>query len=499
MSAPLRWRLVEDEDACGQGELFPERGVLDRHVGTGEYRGLEFLHVRARRIINRVPASARLPFTWTVNAYRGCSHACSYCLAGDTLVLMADGGRRPLAALRVGDRLWGTVPRGGARAWRETAVLARWSTVGEAYRLRLADGTELVASGDHRFLTDLGWRQVAPGTRGPSLVRGDRLVGPGPARAGVPSPAGALAGGGLGAPSPEGAPAGGHGGPAVPPRSSPGLAVAAVERLGRRQELVDITTGTGDFVANGVIAHNCFARPTHEWLGLDSGEDFERRIVVKVNAVERVRAEVASRRWHKEPIAMGTNTDPYQRAEGKYRLTRGIIEALGETANPFSILTKSTLILADLDRLVAASRRASVRVNLSIATLDEEVWRLTEPGTPHPRQRVAAVRRLNEAGVPCGVLLAPVLPGLSDDPEGLAAVVSACVDAGAVSVTPVALHLRPGVREHYLAWLGDHRPDLVAAYHRRYPGNRAYLPRREQEDLARAVEALVADRRRGSG
>ena len=166
--------------------------------------------------------------------------------------------------------------------------------------------------------------------------------------------------------------------------------------------MVDITTGTGDFIADGVVSHNCFARPTHDYLGLNIGEDFERKIVVKVNAVERLRVELRSPKWHGDPIAMGTNTDPYQRCEGKYRLTRGIIEALGEAANPFSILTKSTLILRDLDVLTAAAARTDVHTSFSIGTLDDEVWRMTEPGTPRPRQRIEAVRKLNNAGIPCG-------------------------------------------------------------------------------------------------
>src|SRR4051812_2654444 len=191
----------------------------------------------------------------------------------------------------------------------------------------------------------------------------------------------------------------------------------------------------------------CLARPTHHYLGLDIGADFDRKIVVKVNAVERLRAELASPKWHGDAIAMGTNTDPYQRAEGKYHLTQGILGVLGDAANPFSLLTKSTLILRDLELLVAAAARTSVRANFSIGTLDEAVWRTTEPGTPHPRRRVEAVARLNDAGIPCGVLMAPVLPGLSDGDEQLAAVVDACVDAGATSITAMYLHLRPGVRE----------------------------------------------------
>jgi DNA repair photolyase len=305
--AALRWRLADDDG--GQAGLLD--GLVERVPGRGELAGLELLHVRARRVINRVPEASRMPFRWTINAYRGCSHACVY----------------------------------------------------------------------------------------------------------------------------------------------------------------------------------CFARPTHEYLGLGSGEDFERRIVVKVNAVERVRAEVAEARWDGEHIAMGTNTDPYQTCEGRYRLTRGIVKVLGEAANPFSILTKSTLILRDLDVLRAAAARTEVRANLSIGTVDRDMWRLTEPGTPNPLRRVDAVARLNEAGVPCGVLIAPVLPGLTDDEEGLEAVVKACVEAGATSISSILLHLRPGVREHWMHWLAEARPELVAEYRQRYP--RSYAPEQARRDHADRVRRLV--------
>jgi DNA repair photolyase len=304
----LRWRLADDDG--GQGALFEQE--LERHIGRGEFRGMEFLHVNARRVINEVPKASRVPFRWTINAYRGCSHACSF----------------------------------------------------------------------------------------------------------------------------------------------------------------------------------CFARPTHEYLGMNSGEDFERRIVVKINAVERVRAELVPSRWAGDHIAMGTNTDPYQRCEGKYRLTQGIVAELSAAANPFSILTKSTLILRDVDLLAEAATRTDVRANFSIGTLDEEVWRMSEPGTPHPLRRVEAVAKLNQAGVPCGVLVAPVLPGLSDRPDQLEAVVKACVDAGARSITPLLLHLRPGVREHYMGWLAGARPDLLAEYGRLYP--RAYAPAKTQDALAQLVRELVA-------
>ena len=235
----------------------------------------------------------------------------------------------------------------------------------------------------------------------------------------------------------------------------------------------------------------CFARPTHVYLGMDAGADFERRIVVKVNAVERLRAELRDPRWGGEHIAMGTNTDPYQPAEGRYRLTRGLIGELTAARNPFSILTKSPMILRDLDLLAEAARAGLVRCNLSIGTLDEDVWHASEPGTPPPLRRVEAVARLNAAGVPCGVLVAPVLPGMSDSPEQLAAVVEACIEAGAVSISPILLHLRPGVRELFMPWLEGYRPDLVERYRTLYaasyatPGARARLTQRVDDIVDR--------------
>ena len=235
----LRWTTAESEEG---GTLFPDERVAERHVGKGAYAGMEFLHVNARSIINTVPPESQMPFRHTINAYRGCSHACVY----------------------------------------------------------------------------------------------------------------------------------------------------------------------------------CFARPTHDYLGLGIGSDFERKIVVKVNAVERLRAELRSPKWVGDHIAMGTNTDPYQHAEGKYHLTRGIVETLSGARNPFSILTKSTLILRDAALLAAAAQRTDVGVSFSIGTLDRAVWKATEPGTPPPDRRVDALRRLTDMGIRCGVLVAPVLPGLSDREDAAA-------------------------------------------------------------------------------
>jgi DNA repair photolyase len=234
----------------------------------------------------------------------------------------------------------------------------------------------------------------------------------------------------------------------------------------------------------------CFARPTHEYLGFDRGADFESKIVVKVNAPELLRSQLG-KGWSVEGIAMGTNTDPYQPAEGKYRLTRRLVEVLVEHRNPFSVLTKSSLALRDLDLFVEAARHDLVHVDFSIGTLDDAVWRQTEPGTPHPRRRIEAVRRLNDAGVPSGVLMAPILPGLSDRPEQLDAVVEAAIDAGARFVAPILLHLRRGVRDHYLEWLRTAHPELLDRYLALYP-RAGYARPEHRKALSRLIAELVA-------
>jgi DNA repair photolyase len=212
----------------------------------------------------------------------------------------------------------------------------------------------------------------------------------------------------------------------------------------------------------------CFARPTHEYLGFNMGEDFDNQIVVKINAVELARSETEPGRWRGDMIAMGTNTDPYQAAEGKYKLTKGIIEVLAERGNDFSILTKSPLVLRDIDLIKAASQQGKVSVSFSVATLDEDVWRRTEPGAPHPRKRLDALARLRAAGIPGGVMAAPLLPGISDQPEQVAALKKAAKESGAEWVNEVKLHLR-GVRPHFMNWLAADSPQLVPEYERLYP------------------------------
>jgi DNA repair photolyase len=249
--------------------------------------------------------------------------------------------------------------------------------------------------------------------------------------------------------------------------------VSDIEPLDVELPLFDITTGTSDFVSNGVFSHNCFARPSHTYLNFDAGRDFETQIVVKVNAAEVLRRELRRPSWSGAHVAMGTNTDPYQRCEGRYRLTRGVLEVLRDHANPCSILTKSPLLLRDLDLFVELAATAGFTANLSIGTLDEEVWRRSEPGTPHPKARMAAVKQLVKAGVPCGILMAPILPGISDRPEQLQAVVRAAADAGASHLTPITLHLRRGVKEEFMPWLERAYPELVPDYRRLYRGANA--------------------------
>ncbi|ARU53063.1 radical SAM protein [Cellulosimicrobium cellulans] len=427
-----------------------ERAGLVRSVRTPEFAGITFHEVTTKSALSKVPAMSRMPFRWTVNPYRGCSHACSYCLAPSTPVLLADGTQRPIGELRVGDEIVGTAPRGAYRRYVRTRVLDRWTTRKRAYRVTLADGTRLVASGDHRFLTERGWRHVVGGAgRRAHLALGDVLVGPGAA---------ALADGRV----------------ALDGRDVTGdeaLRVDSLEALdgpGEETELVDITTGTRDFVAAGVVSHNCFARPTHQYLDLDAGDDFDREVVVKVNVDEVLRAELARASWSREPVALGTNTDPYQRAEGRYRLMPGIIDALAGSGTPLSVLTKGTLLRRDLPLLADAASRVEVGVGVSLALLDPTLQASVEPGTPSPRARLDLIRAVREAGLPCGVMVAPVLPWLTDSTRALTDLLDAVQDAGATGVTVLPLHLKPGTREWYLGWLAREHPQLVPGYERVY-------------------------------
>jgi DNA repair photolyase len=280
-------------------------------------------------------------------------------------------------------------------------------------------------------------------------------------------------------------------------KSAARLGVVAIRPLGMTMRMYDITTGTGDFIANGVVSHNCFARPTHTYLGFDAGRDFEREIVVKVNAPEVLRTELARRSWKREHVALGTNTDPYQWVEGRYRLMEGIWEALRDAANPCSVLTKSPLLLRDLQLMLEIARRADFTACLSIPTLDEKAWRETEPHTPNPRARLEAVAELNQAGIPTGVLVAPLMPGINDSARQIEPLLEQAQAAGATSIGGVALHLRGEVRDVFMNWLRAKRPDLVPRYEELYR-RRAYAPAKERERLARLVHRERREHRLGA-
>jgi DNA repair photolyase len=231
----------------------------------------------------------------------------------------------------------------------------------------------------------------------------------------------------------------------------------------------------------------CFARPTHKYLNFNAGRDFEREIVVKVNAPELLRIELARPSWKGEHVALGTNTDPYQWAEGRYKLMPGIWEAMRDAANPCSVLTKSPLLLRDLELMQQINETTDFSAALSVPTLDEKAWRQTEPHTPHPRARLEAVAELTRAGIRTGVLVAPIQPGINDAPQQIERILELATEAGAVYITGIALHLRGEVRELFFQWLRDNRPDLIPIYEQLYRRG-AYMPPEERRRLAAMVK-----------
>jgi DNA repair photolyase len=644
----LRLDSADDGDQ-GQVPMFARDAVV-RTFDTPGFRGMTFYEVQAKSIVSHVPESSRMSFRWTINPYRGCQHACRYCCSGDTRILMGDGTTKALAEVTVGDAIYGTVRDGYYRRYALTEVLAHWSTVKPAYRITLEDGTKLVTSGDHRFLTERGWKHVTGAEQGPDqrpfLTLNNKLMGFGGGSAELPKDSveyrrGYLCGMIRGDGTLHSYPNGSHyfrlalvdqdaltrsrhylgtfgiltqefdfsratetrkalraihtqsvgnvaairhlidwprdpsrewtcgflagifdaegsysrgiwrvsntdpeiikrttaaldvlgfdyvlepsnranglvvarirGGlrevmrffhatdPAITrKRSIEGVAlksdaklrVAAIEPLGIDLPMYDITTGTGDFIANGVVSHNCFARNSHTYLDLDAGRDFDSKVIVKVNAPELLRKKLASPGWAGEHIAMGTNVDCYQRAEGRYQLMRGIIAALRDAANPFSILTKGTLILRDLDLLLEAAEVTDVGLNVSAAFVDPSLWRAIEPGTPAPERRIEACAMLNDNGLRCGVLMGPVVPYLSDSPAQLDAAVRQIAAAGAAHVTPIVLHLRPGTREWFLGWLRTAHPELVGKYAELYDRG-SYAPRDYQARITAQVRELA--------
>jgi DNA repair photolyase len=655
----VRWK-DQEIGKDGQGRLPGYQEAVVRHFDAPEALDTRFYEVHAKSALNRVPERSRMPFPWTINPYRGCSHACLYCLWGDTPVLLADGRTRRIEDLRVGDAVIGTERRGSYRRYVKTTVLDHWSTIKPVWAVQLEDGTRILASGDHRFLSKRGWKHVANTARSepdrPHLTTNNELLGTGRfARPPKDSPdyrrgylCGLIRGDGhlrsyryaqrsgrvaiahgfrlaltdfealrraqqflmeldvsthefvfaeaagnhraihgirtgaranvelirktikwpwqptnswrkgflAGIFDAEGSAGAGfealriantdgtivhwtrsclehfgfdtvvdetvgrndlryvriRGGlkerlrffqmadPAITrKRVIDGVAlksdaktrVVSVEPLGMELPLYDITTGTGDFIANGVVSHNCFARPTHEYLDFNAGRDFDKEIVVKVNVPEVLRAELARPSWKREHVALGTNTDPYQWVEGRYKLMRGIWEAMRDFANPCSILTKSPLLLRDTDLLLQIAERTRVSACLSVPTLDEKAWRATEPHTPHPRARLEAVAELNRLGIPTGILIAPLMPGINDGPGQVERIVALAEEAGATSIGGQPLFLRGATKDVFFDWLRAKRPDLVERYEQLYRKG-AYLPK----STSRELEARLPGRRR---
>jgi DNA repair photolyase len=634
--------------AMGRKPLGPKalkgRGALSNPVGRFEHANLEAVYDgwyteaepesvpttlepdKARGIIT-TNDSPDIPFERSINPYRGCSHGCVYCLGGDTRVLMADGSAREIAEIRVGDAIYGTVRQGAYRRYVKTRVLAHWSVIKRAYRITLEDGTELVAGGDHRFLTERGWKFVTGtecgATRRPFLTTGNKLIGTGgfasppsqnedyrtgylcgvvrgdgmlreflqfsptgawqvrhqfrlalcdvealnraenwlnqasvettrfaftgssikpipairtqsrskverireiiawpdlPSRswragflAGIFDAEGCYSGGILRISNTDldiirwireslralglryVVESGGLGvnksvlvvrvlgglrehlrffhsvdpaitrkrdiaGQAVKSRAK--LGVVSIQPLKGAMRLYDITTGTEDFVANGVVSHNCYARPSHAYMGLSSGLDFETRLFYKADAGKVLEQELARPGYVCKPITIGANTDPYQPDERQMKVTRSILEVLTRARHPVSLITKGALVLRDLDLLTELAKDQLVTVAVSITTLDNETKRVMEPRAASPEARLRAVRELNEAGVPTGVMVAPVVPAITD--HEMEAILEAASGAGARWAAYVLLRLPYEIKDLFREWLAQHFPDRAA-------------------------------------
>src|SRR3954447_15247020 len=239
----------------------------------------------------------------------------------------------------------------------------------------------------------------------------------------------------------------------------------------------------------------CFARRTHNYLDLDAGEDFEREIVVKVNVPELLRAELGRPRWKRELVALGTNTDPYQWVESRYRMMPEILGALEAAETPVSVLTKSPLVMRDVEIFERMAKKVPVSVNLSVPTLDDDAWRATEPHTPSPAARLDAVEELRARGIESGVLVAPLMPGINDEPEQVQPILERAKEADASFLTGIALHLRGEVKDVFFGWLAEKRPDLVPKYEQLYKG-RAYLPPEQRKHATRALRGWGRSARR---
>jgi len=582
---------------------------------------------RARSVIT-TNDSPDIPFDQSINPYRGCEHACPYCVAGDTAVLMADGRPRRISELRVGDEIYGTRRIGLYRRYVKSMVLAHWSSIKPAFRTTLEDGTKLVTSGDHRFLSNLGWRFVTAAGHGeprrPHLTTSHRLVGTG-AFAQMPTAdadyrRGYLCGmirgdgllgeyiysregrshgnqyqfrlalcdqealvrtrnylldfdistGGFVFQAATGARRAMHAirtqlfgrvqsirgliawpdsatrtwcagflagifdaegsfshtllriantdpeiigwicsclqlfrfaftvkhypyegrkpidvvtitgglrehmrffhtvGTAISRKldisgqrvmSDASLRVVGVERL-EAMRLYDITTETGDYICDGIVAHNCYARPSHAYMGLSPGLDFETRLFYKADAAKLLESELARPDYVCKPITLGANTDPYQPVERRMKVTRSILEVLARTRHPVTVVTKSALVLRDLDLLTQLARQGLASVGMSVTSLDNEVKRTLEPRAASPQARLRALAALSAVGVPTGVLVAPVIPALND--HEMEAILEAAAHAGVRWAGYVLLRLPYEIKDLFTEWLAEHYPERAA-------------------------------------
>ncbi len=369
--------------------------------------------------------SPDIGFDASVNPYRGCEHACAYCLAPETPVLFGDLTWRPLGEARVGDVLVGFdeyPARGEQRKLRPARVQRVWASRKPTLRL-VTEKAEVVTTAEHRWLMGDGrWRRTERLAPGRALLR-------------LPAIATATAGA---------------------PAATSADWIEAVEP-GPVRDVVDIQTSTRTFFAAGLATHNCYARPTHEYLGFSAGLDFETRILVKERAPELLRQRLAAKSWKPQVVALSGVTDPYQPAERRLELTRRCLAVLAEFRNPVCIVTKSFLVTRDADLLAELARFEAASVVLSITTLDPELQRRMEPYAAPPSKRLAAIERLAAAGVPVGVLVAPVIPGLTDHESPK--ILEAAAAAGARFAGRVVLRLPHGVAELFEAWLALHYPE----------------------------------------
>jgi DNA repair photolyase len=578
-------------------------------------------------------SSPDIPFNQSINPYRGCEHGCVYCADGDTKILMANGSTKVLGDLQVGDEIFGTVRRGWYRRYAKTRVLAHWRARKPAYRVTLADGTEIIVSGDHRLLTERGWKFITGAEQGserrPHLTTGNKLMGFGEVSSFVAPReereyrrgylCGVIRGDGhlgismigdealeragsylgefgiggtirtsarasieaigriiqwpervvgdwmygflAGIFDAEGSFSDGilrianadariiettqvslaqlgfdtvvektrvdapkplqyvriRGGlrehfrffrfcnPAINRKhdisgqaikSDADLGVVAIEPLEGQRDLFDITTGTGDFIANGVVSHNCYARPTHAYVNLSAGLDFETKLFYKSNGAELLESELSKRNYRPETIHIGASTDPYQPIEREHRITRGLLEVLWRFRHPFTITTKSHLVLRDLDLLQDLAKENLCYVMVSLTTLDEDLKRGLEPRAPSPAARLKAIAGLAKAGVPVGVLAAPMIPALND--HELERILEAAAGAGADVAGYVLLRLPFEVKDLFESWLRAHVPlraEHVLSRIRATRGGELNDPRFGARFKGRGVEAqLLAQR-----